>query len=509
MSAIVTTNNRAYAASQFMSGFSDSSQALYLFIGRTLPWIDENSPPTPIDCESEQSNAFRDMMSLKKLLSTDTNLVIPRNQWTLSTVYTQYANDIDLFDPSSGLPPVYVITDQLNVYKCLNNNNGAASTVSPSGTATSVVTLADGYQWKFMYTVNSADVLKFVTNEWIPVRKLLTNDGSTQWLVQQAAIPGTIDRIDLTTAGTQYTQIPTVTIVGDGTGATATATIGGGNVLSVTVTSTGQGYSWANVVFSNGGVSSNGASAKAIVSPFLGHGSDPVKELGGFYVLINSKLTYDENNTFTVNNDFRRIGILKNPLLNDGITPATAADYNQSLRLTFGTVSGASFVQDETVTGNTSGATGVVLDFDSTNKILRLVETLGSFVPGETVVGASASGVLQTITGTVASATSTTVTLPSSASSTNSIYTGQTLKITAGTGSGQTVTITSYVGSSRVATITPAFSVTPANTSTFVIASIIQPDLATFKGDILYLENRRPIARAADQVEDVRIVIEF
>jgi hypothetical protein len=28
-------------------------------------------------------------------------------------------------------------------------------------------------------------------------------------------------------------------------------------------------------------------------------------------------------------------------------------------------------------------------------------------------------------------------------------------------------------------------------------------------GEIVYLENRRPIARSSDQVEDVKIVVEF
>ncbi|MDP7368700.1 MAG: hypothetical protein QGH83_15745 [Candidatus Pacebacteria bacterium] len=34
-------------------------------------------------------------------------------------------------------------------------------------------------------------------------------------------------------------------------------------------------------------------------------------------------------------------------------------------------------------------------------------------------------------------------------------------------------------------------------------------ELQKFSGDILYVENRSPISRAADQIEDVKLVIQF
>jgi hypothetical protein len=510
MAAIVTVGMRIYAANQFKAGFADVSQNLYLFIGRTLPWTNDNTPPTPIDCVNEEVAAYLDMLAMKRINSTDVSLVIPRNTWAVNTVYTKYVHDIDLFDPTSGLPPFYVISDQLNVYKCMSNNNGASSTIQPTGTGTSVVTLADGYRWKYMFTVSSADVLKFVTPEWIPVRTLVANDGSNQWLVQQAAISGTIDRIDILTAGTQYTSVPTVSIIGDGTGATAVASVSGGNITAITVTSTGSNYTHATISITGGGVSANGATAKAIISPFLGHGADAVVELGGSYVLVNSKLINDENSTFTVNNDYRRIGIIQNPILNDGSDLlASALDYSQAVVLTFSSVTGTTFAVDELVTGVTSGATGTVLDFDSTNKLLRLVQVTGSFVPGESVTGLNATGVLLTITGTATGGSTSTITLANSASTTNEIYTGQTLLITGGTGIHQTAKITAYVGLTRTATVAPTFAIAPDNTSAYVIAKIVPPSVEPFSGNILYIENRRPIARASDQQENIQILISF
>ena len=34
-------------------------------------------------------------------------------------------------------------------------------------------------------------------------------------------------------------------------------------------------------------------------------------------------------------------------------------------------------------------------------------------------------------------------------------------------------------------------------------------DLQRFSGDILYVENRSPVTRASDQIEDVKLIIEF
>ncbi len=509
MAAIITTNMRVYAANQFLNGFSDTAQNIYLFIGQTLPWLDENSPPTPLDCVRDESGSFRNMMSLKKIASGDVSLVIPRNNWLVNTVYTQYSHDIDLFDPNSGLPPFYVMSNMLNVYKCISNNNGAASTIQPTGTSTSVITLSDGYQWKFMYTLPSISVLKFVTNEWIAVQTLTSDDGSLQWQVQQSAIKGTVDRIDIVSSGSQYTSAPTVVISGDGLGASAIATVNNGNISNIIVTSTGSGYSYANITFTGGGVGANGATANAILSPYNGHGSDPVGELGGFFVLISTDLVYSENSIFTVTNDYRQIGVLQNPLLNDGVTLANGLDYDQSLRLTFTSVSGSTFVIDEVITGSISGATGVVLDWNSSTKVLRLVQVLGNFVPGESVVGASASGLLQTFTGTATSGGVSTITLPNSASSVDSFYNGQTIKILSGSGAGQIRVITNYVGSTRVATVSNPFITAPNSSSVISIANIIIPDLLPYSGEILYIENRRLIFRTNTQSEAIKILSEF
>ena len=194
MAAIVTTNCRIFAASQFEGSFLDPTQHTYLFISQTLPWEDDNTPPTPIDCEQNLSTAYRNMLSMKNIPASSVSLVIPRNTWTSETVYAQYNNTIDLFDPSS--PQIfYVVTSSLQVYKCLSNGGGVPSTVQPNGTSTSVVTLSDGYQWKYMYTINSADVVSFVTTNWVPVTNPVNVIGNLNSVGVTPAAPSTFYRL--------------------------------------------------------------------------------------------------------------------------------------------------------------------------------------------------------------------------------------------------------------------------------------------------------------------------
>jgi hypothetical protein len=78
----------------------------------------------------------------------------------------------------------------------------------------------------------------------------------------------------------------------------------------------------------------------------------------------------------------------------------------------------------------------------------------------------------QALTGTVVSASSTTIVLPATNGQTSSIddaYVGVDISITSGTNAGETRTITAYVGSTRTATVNRSWSVTPDNTSIFVM----------------------------------------
>jgi len=47
------------------------------------------------------------------------------------------------------------------------------------------------------------------------------------------------------------------------------------------------------------------------------------------------------------------------------------------------------------------------------------------------------------------------------------------------------------------------------STQTAVVSSINNRDLQDFVGDVLYVENRLPVSRAADQTEDIKLIVRF
>lgn len=122
-----------------------------------------------------------------------------------------------------------------------------------------------------------------------------------------------------------YTINPNVVVVGDGTGACAYATVASNSTVNnfitgITIVSRGTGYTYATatVVGNTGGVS-NTAVAKVIIPPKGGHGADAPTELGSAQMGISVTFNTSESGFISVENDFRKIGILKDPLFNDVI----------------------------------------------------------------------------------------------------------------------------------------------------------------------------------------------
>jgi hypothetical protein len=217
MPAIITNAFRTYNADQFISSFS--SNKVYLMIGKADAWSGaslgqyaESSPsdtaiPTPKDTTVAPFIHHNDMIAAKLINTSDVSHVIKRIDWTSGTIYTEYDhNQDDQIDQT-----FFAMTDQYNVYKCISNYGGAASTDKPTGQSSSIIETSDNYRWKFMYEVQQSDVLKYVTTDWLPIKFLSIDDGTTQWTVQQAAVDGALEHIDVTAGGTGYVNTHTGT----------------------------------------------------------------------------------------------------------------------------------------------------------------------------------------------------------------------------------------------------------------------------------------------------------
>lgn len=253
MTAKLTPNLRLRNAKDFLENFvnhpitapqteDDGSHKVdrshYMFIGRTKPWptnllsdpvVSENSPPTPSNSVFEDYETRDHMIALKKVRDIDCTLAVKRFNWDSSgqTIYAPFdVNDGDLFnhptpaeieaaenDGGYKAGSYWVVTDEYHIFKCLSNGNGAKSTVKPTLPLSPPYTVAtvDGYVWKYMATISNFQTQFFLTNQWLPVKKLTEDDGSNQWDVQSAAAEGAIDSYLVSDGGNNYVNVHTGT----------------------------------------------------------------------------------------------------------------------------------------------------------------------------------------------------------------------------------------------------------------------------------------------------------
>jgi len=489
MPAIITNKFRINNAEQFSESFSEASPEIYyLGIGRPQAFATQtrgdlrtdnqgtdSATITPTDSVIEEFNTFDDLLAVKKITTSDTSFVIPRRNWTTTTVYDYYRHDYGnrvtgttttqtansgattLFDAT-----FYVLTTARNVYKVLDNNGNAASTTEPTGTSTSILTTADGYKWKYMYTLTATQQANFLSTDFMAV--------ATDATISSAAVDGAISTVKIKSGGTGGTNgtFTSIAIRGDGTGGVISATVSGGVVTAVAVTTAGTGYTIAYVrnadIVSAGATGLTGSEIDVIIPPKGGHGFNAVLELGGFFVMLNVSLEGTESAStgdFTAENDFRRIVLIRNAFSGGTAASATTLRGTKAVRFAASPTPGT-FTVDEKITQATTGAVGKVVEYDSTNRILHYIQTRFNDEGLSSLGNRTAFSGANVITGATSAATGT----PSAVAS----ETADQITFTSG---------------------------------------YKDTELDRHKGDVLYIENRAPITRASDQTENIKLVIEF
>lgn len=467
MAAIITTPFRVLNAENFKEDVADSNTSVYLGIGKSDAWstatsdLTDTTPFVPGDHIDSINEAHQQLIALKLLTSSDVSHVVPREDYADGKTFVGWdSDDSDIFDKK-----FYCITNEFKVYKCLKAGSGATS-VQPVHTGVAPLTGADGYTWKYMYTVTTSDSEKFLTNSYMPVSTLAFDiSGGTasipsglaetdvkypQTASQVASYNSTtaagIERIEVIDGGSGYdpTDVPVVTVSGDGSGCQATAVVSSGGVITaIEVTGTGNskgsGYTIADITFESGS-----ASARAVIAPPNGHGTDPVGELGAFYVGLNTQLDGTGGGDITVGNDFRQITIIKNPFAS-GSTVATANTLKATkyLQLASGE-SVTNFVVDQVITGADSGAKAYLVEIDASQLKLYYYQNsktgYKSFDNDEVITGSNPTG---------------------------------------------------------------------GSATTHASAAVNAGEVVKGSGQLIFLENRAPINRSASQIEDIKCIIEF
>lgn len=236
----------------------------YVAIGRSEAWPNESLPPVPMLTPAENIAARHSLQSMKRI--TNIAYAAPRYNWRNGDTYVAY----DDKDPDLHTKAYFVINQSnFNVYICLKAGPGV-STVEPVGVddggsgaesdrgSVAPTAGADGYIWKYLYTISAPQAQTYLTNDFLPVFR----DPN----VADNTVQGEIWRCAIETQGAGYSSAPSVSIVGDGTGATATAVVMGGVLTDIVMTNVGSGYTYAVATLS-GGSPSTPAKIRPVVSP--------------------------------------------------------------------------------------------------------------------------------------------------------------------------------------------------------------------------------------------------
>jgi hypothetical protein len=396
----ITSTLNVQAAESFVQSVLENA-AYYVFAAKHTPFGagqgggSDEIPPVPQDTVVSSIQVYNDMVFGKKIKDDSVITMIKRYEWNENSVYDMYRdNDTDLASKQ-----FYVVIDdsvELNVYKCLFNNNGAKSTQKPFGNDNTPIEFPqDGYIWKYMFTVDQFNIRKFATTEYIPVTpnqevansavagsiEIITVDNSgagynnytigqfpdtasiavgsnlkfglaetassistfykdclirmtsgvatneyrliTDYTIIDGRKVITIDRAfnNRPNSGDEYEIFPNVFIYDVSGTSTANCVARAivnsaiGNAISrVEVLTTGAGYRLATAKIKTANIVSvtGNAVVTPVISPPGGHGSNINNELFGRFVGVSSSFI-GNNEPLSANNDYRTVGLLKNP----------------------------------------------------------------------------------------------------------------------------------------------------------------------------------------------------
>jgi hypothetical protein len=225
------------------------------------------------------------------------------------------------------------------------------------------------------------------------------------------------------------------------------------------------------------------ASFNVIIPPKGGHGYDVYRELGAYRVLLYSRYeTLDSNPDIIIGNDFARVGIMRNP---------TVVNSNIEL-LNTSLVSGLKALKLSGVTTNTTYAV---------DSVIKQTVGLGSTAVGYVASWDPITGVLKYYQ-------------PTGLASSESGFKIIPFTSTPVAGYGVTINCSSIVGPAlSIATgfngITTTINNRIYQLGLNFVSGISSAEYNVKSGEIIYIDNRAPIPRSANQKEDIKVILEF
>ena len=478
MAAIITDQFRRNSASSVLADILDGVNDYYVGIGKTDSWpangeLEETAPtfsaPLPVGSVAEMKEVRNNLISLLKLDASKSRIIIPNVAWKLDNKHKPYAaNDNTCFTPTTvgavTTYPCYAIADS-KIWLCLLSDGSGLNNIPSAQALYTKYTASTGYTWIAIANIENIVDVPFNTDQFIAVKLDPTqyDDGNPLTLlpgeIANNATKGHVYGFTIANGGTGYTSNPTAFLIGDGTVSPIPLTITRtGNVITgVTFTSTNAttGFNNASVRFSTTGGGS-GAVIIPNIAPIEGFGPTILNNLPTWFLglaanfdgkLLDGGVTDADIDAQLLS--YRQISVIKNPTITstspDTITSADALKY---LTIT-GSISSINAAVGDIITLNGSGVTAKAF-FDSY--------------------------------------------IYSSSTGTGKLYYHQN--------DSSQVNYAAFPSTGQI-------YINDIIATQFTYSSVTESEYIHNTGEVLFLENRRPISRNENQKEEIKLVIQF
>ena len=462
-------------------------------------------------------NEIREVVALRsnKVMAVNTGLTLTGSNTVISRQDNTYPFTANTF---------YVRNSRDQVFKCLFNANGAVSTIEPTIDIdgqlpeNAFILTADGYKWKYLYTIPPGLKQKFFTNRWMPV--------VTDPAVVAAATDGRVDIINVLWGGSGYlgggnsNTAPILRITAtDGQGANLVARVANGNITAVTILTGGNNYTEGVVSIVNG---------EQLGSVTLG---GTVNVAG---TLVAANIANTSNQGFIGNvfvNDIITVGVESRNVVSilntTHLTVNTAFANSLNTQIAVVARSNAVFDIQIGVPGGHGSNPVEELRSQSLMVTVELDQTENSTIPisdNTNTFDFNQIGILidplianGAYTANSTNYRTTTRVLVSAAGITNfiddeTVFVGDSLANATGVANvAHWDTGTNYLYINNITGTFQTQQVIKGATSgvTLPILGVSNSDIKLFSGDLVYMENRSNVTRKDDQIDQVKIVLSF
>ncbi len=481
--------------------------------GSTLVETDQNfSTPLPNGSVSESQEVLDNLIGAVAVKTTNALHVIPKINWVATRRYKRWnKNDPDMFNVSTNSAgqteyPCYAVYDD-KVYICLDNDsndsygaNGAylagESTSAPGGSDTArdpvLSTGSDDYAW--VYVADLVTASEFNTDQFIEVKTVKTGTGTPS-----NSSGGIVYGFEIENPGAGLSSASTdgdfQLVISDAThkdpkildcqASVTNGAISGfvcADLATVDQLKTHKGVLRASIRPISTVVATTAPVIRPLISPIDGFGNNPVAELPAFYAGLAVDFNGDVEGEIPTTIGYRQISLIRQPTRNaadDSPEPTGDGVYGLQevlsglRRLTvtsdndLNAVSVGDIITETTADGDYDAIGDIVdnqTDYIKAKAFVDYVDVTNKHIYFHQNDSANINH--------------------------NDFTTGDssTTKIKIARASDGTDIATEYV---------------------YTADSNVTPELTPRTGEVLFLENRKPIQRAASQEEEIKLVIQF